>query len=283
MEFEPTGFTLRRVTTHGTSINVASGGSGPAILFLHGWPHTWEIWSAVMHNLKSDYTVIAPDLRGLGASGKAASGFDLHTLADDAAAVLDAFNVETAAVVGIDLGTAVSWMFAIRHPRRVRRLAVMEGLLGSLSGAEGFLSKGPPWWFGFHAIPGFAETVLEGNEAAYINWFLKAGTKNGLGVEADIRDAFVKAYSSRDAMRCGFEHYRAFPGNAQQIEAAVAAHSRSDLPILAIAGGVVGAALAGQLRPISSNLEEQAIAGCGHLIPLEQPIVLSERLRAFVE
>ncbi|ATN37040.1 alpha/beta hydrolase (plasmid) [Rhizobium sp. ACO-34A] len=281
MEQDLDTFTLRHVHVNGTSINVALAGSGPAILFLHGWPHTWEIWRPVMERLRSDHTVIAPDLRGLGASGRADAGYDLHTLADDAEAILDALDVATADVVGIDLGTAIAWMFAMRHPARVRRLCVMEGLLGTLPGAEDFLRKGPPWWFGFHGVAGLAETVLQGNEAAYIDWFLKAGTRNRIGVDEAFRQAFVQAYSSKEAMRCGFAHYRAFAENARQIDA-IAQGGRSGLPILAIAGGVVGTALAGQLRPISADLQEDVIGECAHLIPLEQPQALADRLRSFL-
>ncbi|SFA93589.1 Pimeloyl-ACP methyl ester carboxylesterase [Rhizobium sp. NFR07] len=280
MSDTPGNFTLRDIEANGTRVSVASAGSGPPVLFFHGWPHTWEIWRPVMERLQSQYTVIAPDLRGLGASERAKSGYDLHTLADDAVAVLDALDIETAGVVGIDLGTAISWMFAMRHPGRVSKLAVMEGLVGALPGAEGFLSKGPPWWFGFHGTPDLAETVLQGNEAAYIDWFLKAGTKDRRGVDASFRDAFVNAYASPDAMRSGFAHYRAFAENARQIDAIVAA-GIPDLPILAIAGGVVGDALAGQLRPISAALQEDAIPDCAHLVPLEQPAALATKLDTF--
>lgn len=275
-----TDFTLQRVNTNGTTINVASAGSGPAVLFLHGWPHTWQIWKPVMEIMMDDHTVIAPDLRGLGASDRAQSGYDLHTLADDMAGLLDALDISTADIVGIDLGTAISWMIAMRYPTRARRLAVMEGLIGTLPGAEVFLSKGPPWWFGFHGTPGLAETVLEGNEAAYIDWFLKAGTKDRVGLDVATRDAFVNAYGSKAAMRCGFEHYRAFPENARQV--ADASSRRSDVPVLALAGGVVGSALAGQLRPITRHLTEGTIEGCAHLIPLERPQELADSLRSFL-
>ncbi len=86
----------------------------------------------------------------------------------------------------------------------------MESLLGRLPGAESFLAGGAPWWFGFHAVPGLAETVLEGNEARYLDWFLDTGTL-GDGVRPAVRDAFVRAYTGREALRCAFSYYRALP------------------------------------------------------------------------
>ncbi|AEF47354.1 alpha/beta hydrolase fold protein [Serratia sp. AS12] len=281
MNIHTNHFRIRRIGVNNTTLNVATGGSGPAILFLHGWPHTWEIWRDVMKEMQSNYTVIAPDLRGLGASAREERGYDLHTLADDAAGILDALGLQTAGIVGIDLGVAVSWMLAARHPARASKLVVMEGLLGTLPGAETFVKNGPPWWFGFHQVPGFAEKVLEGNEAAYIDEFLLSGTKGRKGVATEIRRAFIDAYSNRDAMRCGFEHYRALPENARQIKDMVT-ENKLELPVMAIAGGIVGSALAGQLRSVTADLTEITLTDCAHLIPLEQSAALVAQLRTFL-
>jgi len=268
------GYQLRDVAANTITIRVALAGDGPPLLLLHGWPHTWALWHSVMPALARSHRVIAPDLRGIGATTRPDDGYDLHTLADDAAALLHALGAGPAGVVGIDLGASVAWMLAVRHPERVGRLAIMEGLLGRLPGAERFLAAGPPWWFGFHAAPGgLAETVLEGHEAEYLDWFLRAGTAGGRGVDRATRDAFVDAYRGRDALRGGFAHYRALAANAELV-AAAAALPRPAIPTLAIAGGVVGDALARQLRPITADLTTATIQDCGHLIPLEQPDAL---------
>lgn len=170
------GTELRRVSVNGVELNVATAGTGPAVLLLHGFPHTWRLWTDVMGGLAGQHRVIAPDLRGLGASSRAADGYDAETLAGDFLALLDACGERSAAVIGIDAGTPPAFLMAMRSPERVRRLVLMESLLGPLPGAEGFLAGGAPWWFGFHSVPGLAETVLPGNEAAYVDWFLDQGT-----------------------------------------------------------------------------------------------------------
>ncbi|WP_328549633.1 MULTISPECIES: alpha/beta fold hydrolase [unclassified Streptomyces] len=156
---------LRRIATNGVQLNVAIAGDGPAVLLLHGFPHTWQLWSGIMGRLAGQYRVIAPDLRGFGASARAVEGYDAGTLAADAEGLLDALGEPSAAVVGIDAGTAPAVLLALRRPGLVRRLVVMEALLGRLPGAEHVVAGGAPWWFGFHAVPGLAETVLAGNEA----------------------------------------------------------------------------------------------------------------------
>ncbi|MHC5256769.1 alpha/beta fold hydrolase [Streptomyces sp. UC4497] len=272
---------LRRISVNGVELNVALAGSGPAVLLLHGFPHTWEVWTDVMADLSDRHRVIAPDLRGFGASSRAESGYDAGTLAEDAAALLGALGVSSAAVVGIDAGTPPAFLLALRRPDLVRRLVVMESLLGGLPGAEDFLAGGPPWWFGFHsAVPGLAETVLEGHEAEYVDWFLRAGTL-GEGVRPAVRDAFVRAYTGREALSRAFSYYRAMPESAAQIEDAVAA-ARLTVPTMALGAQPVGSALERQLRPVTDELTGHLIEDCGHIIPLHRPGALLSLLRPFL-
>ncbi|MFD7996573.1 alpha/beta fold hydrolase [Streptomyces mexicanus] len=271
---------LSRVQINGIDVNVASAGSGPAVLLLHGFPHTWQVWSEVMADLSAHYRVIAPDLRGFGASTRAETGYDAVSLARDAEALLEALGVPSAAVVGIDAGTPVAFLLAMRRPDLVERLVVMESLIGRLPGAEEFLAGGAPWWFGFHAVEGLAERVLRGHEADYVDWFLTTGTL-GDGVAEPIRQAFVRAYTGRAALRCAFSYYRALPQSAAQIEQAVAS-ARLTVPTLAIGARPVGRALEHQLRPIADDLTGHIIEECGHIIPLHRPEPLLALLRPFL-
>ncbi|WP_428934058.1 alpha/beta fold hydrolase [Streptomyces sp. ACT015] len=272
---------LRRVTVNGVELNVALAGSGPAVLLLHGFPHTWEVWTDVMADLCDRHHVIAPDLRGFGASGRADSGYDAGTLAEDAASLLAALGVSSASVVGIDVGTAPAFLLALRRPDLIRRLVVMEAVLGGLPGAEDFLADGPPWWFGFHsAQPDLAETVLEGHEAEYIDWFLNSGTL-GDGVRPALRDAFVRAYTGRQALGRAFSSYRALPESAAQLTRAVAT-ARLTVPTMALGAHPIGGALERQLRPVADDLTGHVIKDCGHIIPLHRPQALLALLRPFL-
>ncbi|MFH8405742.1 alpha/beta fold hydrolase [Streptomyces sp. NPDC018019] len=268
------------MTVNGTGLNVALAGEGPAVLLLHGFPHTWRLWTHVVAGLAGRHRVIAPDLRGFGASDRAADGYDAGTLAADAEALLAALGESDAAVVGIDAGTPPAFLLALRRPGLVRRLVVMESLLGGLPGAGEFLAHGAPWWFGFHAAPGLAESVLVGNEARYVDWFLRAGTL-GQGVHPDVRDAFVHAYTGTDALRCAFSYYRALPTSARQIEEAVRT-GRLTVPAMAIGAHPVGRALEQQLRPVADHLVGHLIEDCGHIIPLHRPDRLLALLKPFL-
>ncbi|AKN73254.1 alpha/beta hydrolase [Streptomyces sp. PBH53] len=274
------GVRLRRVTVGGVGLNVATAGQGPAVLLLHGFPHTWQLWSEVIGPLARRHRVIAPDLRGFGASDRPADGYDAGTLAADAEALLDALDTGPAAVVGIDLGTPPAFLLAMRRPGRVRRLVLMESLLGDLPGADAFLAGGPPWWFGFHAEPGLAETVLAGHEEAYIGWFLDRGTL-GRGVRPDVRAELVRACTGGEALRAAFGPYRALPVTARQIRAAVAG-ARLTVPALTIGAHPVGGALERQLLPYADRLTGRVIPDCGHIIPLDRPDALLDLLEPFL-
>src|SRR5690242_5872350 len=257
----------RRITANGIEINVAVAGTGPAILLLHGFPHTWQVWSAVIGDLARTRQVIAPDLRGLGGTTRAAGGYDAGTLADDARGLLDALDVATADVVALDLGVPPAVLLALRHPTRITRLVVMEAVLGGLPS-----DFAAPWWFGFHNVPGLAERALAGNEGEYLNFFLRAGTYDGTGIAPALRDAFVTAYAGRESLRCAFAHYRAMSVTADQI--AAEAPRRLTMPVTAIGARPVGDALHRQLRPIADDLTGHLIAECGHIVPLDRPEAL---------
>ncbi|WP_027929619.1 alpha/beta fold hydrolase [Amycolatopsis thermoflava] len=269
---------LSRVRTNGIETTVATAGSGPAVLLLHGFPHTWQLWREVLPALARTHRVIAPDQRWTGSD--ATGGYDAGTLAADALGILDALGEPSATVVGIDAGTPPAALLALRHPGRVRRLVVMESLLGTLPGGEDFLAAGPPWWFGFHAVPGLAEEVLAGHEAAYLDFFLAAGTR-GRGVPAGVRDAFVSAYTGTAALRRAFSFYRELPRTAGQLEATVREH-RLTVPTLAVGAHPVGDALARQLRPVTDDLTSRLIPDCGHIIPLDRPAELLSVLEPFL-
>ncbi|NYJ74860.1 alpha/beta fold hydrolase [Allobranchiibius huperziae] len=257
-------------------------GVGPDVLLVHGFPHTRLLWSRVADRLIQRRRVIAPDLRGTGGSTRAADGYDADSLSTDLGLLLDRLGSTSTDIVAIDAGVPPAFLLALREPDRVRRLVLMESTLGVLPGAEDFFRAGPPWWFGFHQVPGLAEVVLEGHEDDYLDFFYRTGTFDGSGIDAEVRDAFVASYSGRESLRCAFEIYRAMPQTAAQIADAVAG-ARLRVPTLAIGAQPVGDALHRQLTPIADDLRGALVPKRGHIIPLDQPDALVTLLDQFLD
>lgn len=247
-------------------------GRGTAVVLLHGWPHTPYLWHRIIPALSTDHLVIAPDLRSLSSGD---GGADAETLTSGLIHLLDSLDITHAAVVAIDAGVPTAFLAALQHPDRVSRLVLMEGVL---PGVETKFS--PPWWFGFHAVPGLAESVLLGHEAEYLDWFL-SGPSVRQDIGTDARENFVAAHTGHEALKAGFEYYRAMQTTATQIQKSPAV-SKLTVPTLAISGGVVGDAIHQQLVPYADNLTHTSIPHCGHLIPLEQPAALTTAITPFL-
>ena len=269
------------IALNGTRLNVAIAGNGPDLLLVHGFPHTWRIWQKVIPALATSHRVIAPDLRGLGGSERSASGYDAATVSDDLRQLLESLDAGPAAVIALDAGVPAAFLLAMQRPDRVARLVLMESLVGMLPGAEHFLSAGPPWWFGFHAVPGLAERVLLGHEREYVDFFLRSGVSAPDSIDADIRDAILDAYEGELSLRCAFEYYRAASTNVEQV-AAAAAGLRLRVPTMTIGGNTVGEATFHQLEPFADDLVGHLIPSSAHIIPMDRPRELLELLDEFL-
>jgi pimeloyl-ACP methyl ester carboxylesterase len=255
---------LRRVLTNGVELNVAEEGDGSTIMLLHGFPHTWRIWSELIGPLTARHRVLAPDLRGLGDSAPTVDGLDAETLSRDVEGLLD----RPATVVAIDAAVPAAFLLALRRPDLVDRLVLIEAMLGTLT-AEGDVAADRPWWFGFHAVPGLAENVLAGNEAEYVGWFYDQGTRHR-GVRPDLREAIAAAYARPGALSRALGYYRALPRSNAQLTEAVA-DTRLTVPTTAVGAAPVGRALERQLRPVADDLTGHLIPDCGHIVPVDRP------------
>ncbi|WP_043457689.1 alpha/beta fold hydrolase [Gordonia polyisoprenivorans] len=263
---------------NGAQLAVETVGHGPAVLLVHGFPHTRIIWRSVAADLaRRGFRAVALDMRGVGDSAPTVEGFSVQTLAADLIGTLEAVGVETAHVVALDLGAAPAVAAAALQPARVATLTVSEALIGNLPGAENFLTRGMPWWFGLHQAPeALAENLIAGHEQAYVEHFLTAGTRRP--VPEDIRRTLVEGYTGRQRLHAAFSQYREMPRTAAWIDRWVTMDGRLEMPVLALAGGVVGTATARQLTTIATNLSVRQIHNAGHIVPLDDSTAMAHAI-----
>lgn len=163
------GFTSTYADIGSLTVHAVTGGNGPAVVVLHRFARTWRAWRAVMPALAGQYQVIASDLRGVGGSTVTFEGFDKRTMAGDVAGLLDALGIETAAVVGHDIGVMVAYAFAKSYPGRISRLAIAAVLIPEQAWYQfPLLDPRSPWWFRFHAIPRVPEHLISASLSSWV-------------------------------------------------------------------------------------------------------------------
>jgi pimeloyl-ACP methyl ester carboxylesterase len=276
-------FSHNMASVNGIQMHYVIGGQGDPLVLLHGWPETWYAWHKVMPALAKNYTVIAPDLRGLGDSSKPPSGYDGKTLAEDIHQLVAKLGFNEVFLVGHDIGTQVAYSYAAAHPTEVNKLAVMELTI------PGFAPPGMPpiWWALFHQVPGVPEALVEGKEMAYISWFLRGLSYNPAAITQETINEYVSHYSAPGAMSAGFEHYKAFPQDA--VDNQNYSKTKLTMPVLAL-GGEYLPVLGGNITMpsvvygmnlLAENVHGIKVPNTGHFIPEEQPQLVIDQLTNF--
>jgi pimeloyl-ACP methyl ester carboxylesterase len=276
-------FSHHMASVNGIQLHYVIGGHGEPVVLLHGWPETWYSWHRVMPDLAKNYTVIVPDLRGLGDSSKPLTGYDGKTLAEDIHQLITQLGFKTISLVGHDIGTQVAYSYAAAHPTEVKRLAVMELTI------PGFVPAGrmPLWWVIFHQTPDVPEALVQGKEMMYLSWFFHNLPFNPAAItQADINE-YVSRYSAPGGMHAGFEHYRAFPQDAIQNQNY--SKTKLTMPVLALGGGYIPTFGGNITMPtviygmklLAQNVTGITVPNSGHYIPEEQPDVVVKLLNNF--
>ncbi len=256
------------------------GGQGEPLVLLHGWPQTWFEWRRVLPRLAERYTVIAPDLRGLGDSSRPEGGYDIRTLADDIHRLIHHLGLGTVRLVGHDLGGPVAYAYAAQWPSEVERLAVVEApLLGvQVDGVPDLNHQ--LWHFPFHQAPDVPEALVAGRERIYLTWFFKTFAYNKGAIGDEEINEYVRCYSAPGALRAGFAHYRAFPETARQV--ADWSRTKLKMPVLALGGELSLGEITKKLyEAVADDVQGGVIPRCGHWVAEERPDYLIDQLLAF--
>ncbi|MEG3086969.1 alpha/beta fold hydrolase [Sphingomonas sp. PB4P5] len=266
----PSSFQTREIATNGTTIHVRVGGSGPAVVLLHGYGDTGDMWVPLAADLARDHTVIVPDLRGMGLSARAEDGFDKKTEAQDIAGVMDALNAPRADVVAHDIGNMVAYAFAARHPDRVTRLVLMDAPVPGIGPWEEVLKNPLLWHFRFGGPD--MERLVAGRERIYLDRFWNDFSAKPARFTEAARAHYAALYAGPGRMHAGFLQFAAFDQDAIDNRAWLAGHGKLTMPVLAIGGEKsFGRMMAVAARGGAVDVEERVIPDAGHWLMEEQP------------
>ena len=267
-------FSHHTASVNGIQMHYVIGGQGDPVVLLHGWPQTWYEWRHIMPALAKNYTVITPDLRGLGDSSKPFTGYDGNTTAEDIYQLVSQLGFQKIYLVGHDVGVLTAYSYAASHPNNVSKLVILDVPPLPPPGFENCC-----WWFRFHQTPDIPETLTAGKEREYLSWFYRFAYNPEAITEDDI-DKYVASYSAPGGMRAGFEYYRAFPITLEQNKEH--ANVRLPMPVLALGGEYsFGTAALTSMKSLAIDVRGGIVPLSGHWIPEEQPDFLAKQLASF--
>lgn len=276
----PPGFRTTDIATNGTTLHVRVGGAGPAVLLIHGYGDTGDMWAPLAAKLIRDHTVIIPDLRGMGLSAAATDGFTKKNEARDLAGVLDQLDVRRVDVVGHDIGNMVAFAFAEAYPDRTTRLVMMDAPVPGVGPWDEILKNPLLWHFRFGGPD--MERLVAGRERIYLDrfWNEFAATRTAFPEKARVH--YAKLYAAPGRMHAGFSQFAAFDQDVIDNRAAVA-RGPLKMPILAIGGDhSLGPTMAVIMRTAADKVTELVVPNSGHWLMEEQPGATIEAIASFL-
>ena len=278
----PASFTSQNILAGDVTLHVRVGGKGPAVVLIHGYGETGDMWAPMAADLMRDHMVIVPDLRGLGLSSKPKSGFDKKTQAADVAAVLDKLGVTTADLVTHDIGNMVGFAFAIQHQERVRRFVLIDAPVPGVGPWEEVLKNPLLWHFRFGGPD--MERLVAGRERIYLDRFWNEFSADPKRFNEQSRQHYAKLYALPGAMHSGFEQFHAFDQDAIDNRAMLAEKGKLKMPVLALGGEKsFGLQMAEVMRGGADNVTAGVVPGSGHWIMEENPQATVKLVRDFLD
>jgi pimeloyl-ACP methyl ester carboxylesterase len=277
-------FTSRYVDTGDLRQHVVTGGEGPPLLLVHGWPQTWYAWRLVMPGLARHFQVIVPDQRGCGLTSRPEDGYDTAALAGDLAALMDALGHQRFAVAGHDTGMWIGYALAADHPGRVDRLAVAETPLPGVSPSPPLFASAhlnnALWHFAFNRLAAVNDQLVTGREEIYFGWQFAAKAARPLPDYA-VRHYVATLAADPGALHASFAIYRALDATIAQNQQRKTTRLR--MPVLGIGGEKsLGDQVADTMKLAADDVQTLVIPGCGHHPPEEAPAETLAALTTFL-
>jgi len=270
----------RTATVDSVKLSYLSAGHGPTVILLHGYTQTSRMWKPIIPLLANKFTVIAPDLPGIGESEIPASGLDMKTSAIRIHALAKSLGVEKARVVGHDIGLMVAYAYAAQFPAETEKLVLMDAFLPGVPGWEAVYNNPAIWHFRFNGPT--PEALVRGRERTYFEHFWNdfAADKNR-SLSANDRAAYVAAYAPPGRMRAGWAYFVSFTQAAKDFEQL--SQTKLTMPVLAIGGEKAnGEVLGAQAQAVASDAKVVILKNTGHWVLEENPKETTDALMSFL-
>lgn len=277
----PASFHAQAISTNGTTLHVRIGGKGPAVVMLHGFGDTGDMWAPVAAVLAKTHTVIVPDLRGMGLSAHPDSGYTKVNQAADIVGVLDALNIQKADLVTHDIGNMVGYALAAKYSARITKWVVIDAPLPGIANWDEVKQSPLLWHFNFRGPD--EERLVAGRERIYLDRFYNELSADPKKIDEATRRHYAALYARPHAMHDAFEQFGAFNQDAIDNKALLAKGGKLTMPVLALGGDKsFGTAEADTLRVVATNVTLGVIPASGHWIMDENPQATTDFIVKFL-
>jgi pimeloyl-ACP methyl ester carboxylesterase len=272
--------TTRTAEVSGVKLHYLTTGHGAPLLLLHGYAETSLMWRPLMPRLADRFTVIAPDLPGIGDSAIPTDGLDMKAAAVRIHALMSSLGFQKAEVAGHDIGLMVAYAYAAMYPAETTKLVVMDAFLPGVTGWEAVYNNPGIWHFRFNGPT--PELLVKGRERIYFDYFWNdfAADKTRSIPEAD-RKAYTAAYAQPGRMKAGWAYFVSFNQAAKDF--AELARTPLTMPVLAIGGEKsLGEVLGAQMKTVARDVKVIVLKNTGHWILEENPRETTDALTKFL-
>jgi pimeloyl-ACP methyl ester carboxylesterase len=270
----------RSAVVDGLKLHYLTAGSGPAVILLHGYTQTSRMWRPIIPLLAGKFTVIAPDLPGIGDSDIPADGLDMKSAAIRIRALAKSLGVAKARVVGHDIGLMVAYAYAAQFPAETEKLVLMDAFLPGVAGWEAVYNDPGTWHFRFSGPT--PEALVRGRERTYFEHFWNDFSADRAHSIPEVdRVAYTAAYARPGRMRAGWAYFVSFQQAAK--DCAQLAQTKLSMPVLAIGGAKAsGDVLGRQTKLVASDATVVVLENTGHWVLEEDPKGTTEALMKFL-
>jgi pimeloyl-ACP methyl ester carboxylesterase len=277
----PPGFRTQEIKTNGTTLYVRVGGRGPAVVMLHGFGDTGDMWAPAAVVLSQTHTVIVPDLRGMGLSAHPDDGYTKKNQARDIAGVMDVLKIQTADLVTHDIGNMVGYALAAQYPARITKWVAIDAPLPGIGNWDEIKQSPLLWHFNFRGPD--EERLVAGRERIYLDRFYDELSADPRKIDEATRRHYAALYARPRAMHDAFEQFGAFNQDAIDNKEMLAANGKLAMPVLGLgAEKSFGAAQAETMRIVATNVTAGIIPKSGHWIMEENPQATVEMIVDFL-
>lgn len=272
----------KTANVNGVKIHYLQCGTGQkTLVMIHGFGETSRMWLPAFDEFSKDFTIIAPDMRGIGDSSRPASGYDKRTVAIDVHELVKSLGKKQVYLVGHDIGLMVAYSYAAQFPREVEKLVLLEAPIPGIGDIWPSIYNNPTLWHFHFVFSPIALDLVKGRERTFLEHFWQSLSANPASMPESERRIYAKSYAQADVMKNAFALFKAFDSEDARDNREFA-KTKLPMPLLVIAGDkAMGSALQDQAKLISDNVTATIFVNTGHWLMSERPVETNAAIRKF--